>query len=257
MTLYKKLRWLLQMGVDETVSDTPVNRLRPKTPSVIQTPQISDAPVVAQMPCDNVVQLAITAASQAHDVDTLHTTLMNFNASSLKKTAANTVFARGNPSANIMIIGDIPEASDDLAGQPFTGETGDLLTKMMTAIQLDINTHCYLTTLIPWRAPGGRKPTSAEIAHCAPFVKRHIELIQPKILVLLGATTAGALLGIDSLSRARGIWHSYGSENLSAPIPTIVTLTPAFLLKNSAHKKHAWEDLKRLRAKLDESTDKK
>lgn len=254
MMLYQKLRWLLQMGVDETVSDTPVNRLVSKKKQEAHSPvSPSTNTIRTTTPTDTLVQSAVIKASAATDVNTLKEVVMTFDASPLKKTAAHTVFARGNPTADIMIIGDVPETSDDLAGLPFTGEAGVLLKKMMDAIHINLETQCYLTTLIPWRAPGGRKPTTAEIAHCLPFVKRHIELVNPKILILLGATSSGALLGIDSLSRARGIWHQYGSEKLSTPIPTMVTLTPIYLLKNPLHKKHAWEDLKRLQARLDES----
>jgi DNA polymerase len=128
-----------------------------------------------------------------------------------------------------------------------------MLSKMMAGIGLDIEKDCYLTTVLPWRTPGGRKPTSTEMAYCLPFIKRHIEIINPRFILLFGALTSGALLGIDSLSRARGIFHPYQSEKLSSPIPTIATFSPSYLLKNQLHKKYAWEDLKRLKTKITES----
>ncbi len=252
MTLYQKLRWLTRMGVDETISEMPVNRLKKqekKTILPVETPQAT--PVKPQ--ADTTLQNAIALAMSATDIASLYTHLNAFEAAPLKKTAAHTVFARANASAPLMIIGDMPEASDDLAGLPFVGEHGALLSKMMAGIGLNLETDCYLTTLIPWRAPGGRKPTSAEIAYCLPFVKRHIELVNPQFILLFGASTTGALLGIDSLSRARGTFHAYQSENLSAPIPMTATFSPAYLLKNQSHKKYAWEDLKRLKAKMSES----
>lgn len=254
MTLYQKLCWLTYMGVDETTSETPVNRLKKQEKKIIipsdNTPELS---VHSQKPSDTTVQTAVTSATSATDITSLFTSLRTFELATLKKTAANTVFARGNPSAPLMIIGDMPDASDDLAGKPFMGENGELLKKMMAGINLDLENDCYLTTLIPWRAPGGRKPTPAEIAYCLPFVKRHIELVNPKFILIFGALTSSALLGIDSLSRARGIFHPYQSEKLPAPIPVLATFSPVYLLKNQSHKKYTWEDLKRLKAKMNES----
>ena len=257
MTLYQKLRWLTRMGVDETISETAINRLKKQeknTISVLPTQQ-NNMPAKPSTPIDTTVQMAVMVAESATDVTSLSNLLSTFDAATLKKTAANTVFARGTTSAPLMIIGDMPEASDDLAGLPFTGESGELLTKMMAGIGLNIETDCYLTTLIPWRAPGGRKPTAAETAYCLPFLKRHIELVKPRFILLFGASTCGALLGIDSLSRARGTFHAYQSEKLSAPIMMTATFSPAYLLKNQTHKKYAWEDLKRLKAKMSESED--
>jgi len=253
MTLYQKLRWMIQMGVTQTIGETPVNRLKQSEKTNRLQPTDNPSPLASASVTDTVVQQAVRMAAQAQNLETLITIMRTFDCSPLKKTAANTVFANGNPQADIMIIGDTPQASDDLAGTPFTGDEGELLKKMMAAIDLNLETHCYTAVLIPWRAPGGRKPTSAETAHCLPFIKRHIELIKPKILILLGSLTSSALLGIDSLSRARGTWHTYQSENLASPIDTLVTFAPTYLIKNPAHKKHAWEDLKRLKAKLTES----
>lgn len=250
MNLYQKLQWMIQMGVTETISDTPYNRFKmpQKTAPNKPSPSLATTP-----PTDCVVQQAVHISNQASSIDMLHQALLTFDSANLKKTAANTVFAKGNPKADIMIIGDIPEACDDLSGTPFCGEVGALLDRMMQAIQLDTDKTCYTTMLIPWRTPGGRKPTPAEIAYCLPFVKRHIDLIQPRYLLLFGALTTGALLGIDSLSRARGEWHLYQSETLSAPIHTLATFSPAYLIKNASHRKYVWEDLKRFRQKLNES----
>ena len=255
MTLYQKLRWLMRMGVDETISEMPVNRLKKQEKNItsLSPTPTNDVPNKPLNPTDTTVQMAVMTAESATDVTSLSNLLRSFEVATLKKTAANTVFARGTPSAPLMIIGDMPEASDDLAGIPFTGETGELLAKMMAGIGLNIETDCYLTTLIPWRAPGGRKPTTAEIAYCLPFVKRHIELVKPRFILLFGASTCGALLGIDSLSRARGVFHAYQSEKLTAPIMMTATFSPAYLIKNQTHKKYAWEDLKRLKAKMSES----
>ena len=126
----------------------------------------------------------------------------------LKKTAKNIVFSDGNPRANIMFIGEAPGEIEDKTGKPFKGEAGKLLDKMLQAIQLN-RENVYLTNIIFWRPPGNRKPTEEEIRVCLPFVKKHINLINPKILVLVGATAASAILNIQTgITQIRGKWKN-------------------------------------------------
>lgn len=256
MNLYQKLQWLIRMGVDEIIAETPLNRLKTapvtgESTRIITPPSVNVVPQTVPAANDTALQTAVTLATGAQTIAALKQALDQFDACSLKKTAAHTVFAKGNPSAKLMIIGDVPEAQEDKTGEPFAGESGALLEKMMAAIGLNMMTDCYMSVLIPWRAPGSRKPTPAEIAVCLPFLKRHIELVHPDMLLLFGGLTSGALLGIDSLSKARGTWHNYVPEQVQAPIPCLVTFSPTYLLKNTAQKKHAWEDLKRLKTKLE------
>lgn len=246
MTLYQKLSWLLRMGADETVGMTPTNRLQIKQTSV----RHSAATPTFSAGADNMLQQAVLSATQAETLSDLQAALEAFDGCTLKKTASTTVFAKGKRPARVMCIGEMPEATDDKQGLPFAGDTGDLLDKMLGAIGLSTQTDTYVSMLIPWRAPGNRKPTGAELSLCLPFIKRHIELVDPDILLLFGGLTSGALLGIDSISKARGIWHNYTSESLSSPIPCLVTFSPAFLMKSPTHKKHAWEDLQRLQTRL-------
>ncbi|MGN1062785.1 MAG: uracil-DNA glycosylase [Alphaproteobacteria bacterium] len=254
MNLYQKLQWLMRMGVDETIAERPLNRLKPKQAVVKSSAGFTADTVSSPTACEpqnTAVQLATAAAASAATVADLKAALENFESCSLKKTAAHTVFARGCETAKIMIIGDMPAAAEDKSGLPFAGDSGILLDKMMAAIGLDTRTDCYMSVLIPWRAPGGRKPTPTEIAVCLPFIKRHIELIHPDILLLFGGLTSGALLGIDSLSKARGIQHEYILEKIQAPIGCMVTFSPDYLIQNPLHKKHAWEDLKQFKAVLE------
>ena len=124
----------------------------------------------------------------------------------MKRTATNTVFADGNPAAPVMIIGEAPGADEDRIGRPFVGRAGQLLDRMLAAIDLDRQS-VQITNVIYWRPPGNRKPTTAEIAACLPFVLRHIALAQPQVLVLAGGTAAGALLpAADGITRLRGRW---------------------------------------------------
>ena len=172
---------------------------------------------------------------------------------SLKKTAKNMVFSDGNPQANIMFIGEAPGEFEDKIGLPFKGEAGKLLDKMLNAIELN-RQNTYLSNIIFWRPPGNRKPTDEEIIACLPFVKKHIDLIKPKILVLLGATAASAILNIQSgITQIRGKWKNIETKNMKK-IKSIPIFHPAFLLRQPSRKREAWEDLKKIKIEIDRYT---
>jgi len=190
------------------------------------------------------------AAKAATDLAALRAALEQFDGCALKKTATNLVFADGNPAADVMLIGEAPGADEDRQGKPFVGVSGQLLDRMMAAIGLDRTTF-YITNVCFWRPPGNRKPTEAELAAQLPFVTRHIELVQPKVLVLVGGSSAQGLLGLnDGITRLRGRWFEYRSENLPAPIPTIPIFHPAYLLRQPGLKREAWRDLLKLQEHL-------
>ena len=168
----------------------------------------------------------------------------------LKNQALNTVFADGNPSSKIMLIGEAPGAEEDKLGKPFVGAAGQLLNKMLAAINLDRNS-VYITNIVPWRPPNNRAPNTEEILQCLPFIQKHIEIIQPYILVLLGGTATKAILTTThGITKLRGQWHKYNSLNIKRPIPTIAMYHPAFLLRSPGHKKEAWRDLQEIQKKL-------
>ncbi len=172
---------------------------------------------------------------------------------SLKKTAKNIVFSDGNPQANIMFIGEAPGEIEDKTGKPFKGEAGKLLDKMLNAIQLN-RENVYLTNVIFWRPPGNRKPTKEEISACLPFVKKHINLINPKILVLVGATAASAILNIQTgITQIRGKWKIIETPDIQN-IKSIAIFHPAFLLRQPSRKREAWEDLKKIKIEIDTYT---
>lgn len=190
------------------------------------------------------------AAKAVTDLASLRAALEQFDGCALKKTATNLVFADGNPAASVMLIGEAPGADEDRQGKPFVGVSGQLLDRMMAAIGLDRSTF-YITNVCFWRPPGNRKPTEAELAAQLPFVTRHIELVQPKILVLVGGSSAQGLLGMnDGITRLRGRWFDYTSPLLTAPIPTIPIFHPAYLLRQPGLKREAWRDLLKLRQRL-------
>jgi len=168
----------------------------------------------------------------------------------LKKNATNLVFSDGNPYAQIMIIGEGPGANEDKEGKPFVGRAGKLLDKMLEAIKLD-RKNVYISNVVNFRPPMNRKPTDVEIKRYLPFLVKHIELIKPKILLLLGSTALNALIGDEVvISKARGKWVNKKIGNVKPEI--IASFHPAFLMRQPDQKKYAWEDLKMIRKKMSE-----
>ncbi len=166
----------------------------------------------------------------------------------LKKSAQNIVFGDGNINSNIMLIGEGPGANEDAVGKPFVGRAGKLLDKMLAAIKLD-RTKVYISNVVNYRPPNNRKPTEKEIERYLPYLKTHIEIINPKILLLLGSTALNALVGNEIvISKARGKWIQ--KEIGSAKPWIIASFHPAFLMRQPEQKKLAWIDLKMIRDKL-------
>jgi len=166
--------------------------------------------------------------------------IRNSNVCAIKKNATQTVFADGNPSSKIMLIGEAPGADEDRLGKPFVGKAGQLLDKMLKAIGLD-REQVYIANVVPWRPPNNRQPTTEEILQCLPFIQKHIEIIKPSIIVLLGGTAAKALLTTNQgITKLRGTWHYYNNLKLSNPIPTRAIFHPAFLLRSPNFKKQTW-----------------
>ncbi len=166
---------------------------------------------------------------------------------SLKNSATNMVFSDGNPKSKIMLVGEAPGANEDKEGLPFVGRAGSLLDKMLAAIDLD-RKKVYISNIINYRPPDNRKPTDEEIKRYLPFITKHIEIINPSILILLGSTAMNALIGNDVvISKMRGKWieKKFGSCKTSV----IITFHPAFLMRQPAQKKMAWIDLKMIRDK--------
>ena len=165
----------------------------------------------------------------------------------LKKSAKNLVFGDGNPDSKIMIIGEGPGAQEDAEGKPFVGRAGKLLDKMLNAIKLD-RKKVYISNVVNYRPPLNRRPTEDEIERYFPYLKSHIEIINPKILVLLGSTALNTLIGNDEvISKARGKWIQ---KEIGTVTPWIIaSFHPAFLMRQPEQKKLAWIDLKMIRDK--------
>lgn len=191
-------------------------------------------------------------AKSANSIDELKTIISSFKGCNLCHSAKNTVFADGNPEAPIMFVGEAPGRDEDMHGIPFVGPTGQLLDKMLAAISLD-RTSAYITNIIPWRPPGNRTPVAHEIELCRPFIERHIELVQPKLLVFMGNVSTTTLLNTNKgILSIRGKWDAYNIGETS--VPAMPTLHPTYLLKTPAAKRNAWHDLLAVQAKLSELT---
>ena len=184
---------------------------------------------------------------KSNNLELLKKSIIELKNCNLKRQAKNMVFCDGNPKSKIMLVGEAPGANEDQEGLPFVGRAGMLLDKMLAAINLD-RKKVYISNIVNYRPPENRKPTEEEIRRYLPFITKHIEIINPKILVLLGSTAMNALIGNNVvISKMRGKWieKKFGSCKTSV----IITFHPAFLMRQPAQKKMAWIDLKMIREK--------
>ena len=244
------LRWLVESGADEAVGELPVNRLapvripspQPGPPRAIEPAAPSRVPASASPPPPATVERAETIAAACHTLTELRSALMRFDGCPLKRHATNTVFADGNPAGGIMLIGEAPGADEDRIGLPFVGPAGQLLDRMLAAIGLD-RQKVYITNIVNWRPPANREPTPEEGAVCLPFLHRHIELANPKLLVLLGAVPVRHLTGLQGILRLRGRWETYRFRSKPHEVPVMLTMHPAYLLRQPSAKRLAWQDL--------------
>ena len=257
------LRWYAEMGVDIAVDDAPHDRFAESRASICRA-EMSSLPAATPetieigrrvmrepgtaLPPEAIAASAREQAAAAQSLDDLRERLSRFEGCGLKATATRLVFGDGNPSAKIMFVGEAPGADEDREGVPFVGRAGQLLDKMLAAIGLDRG-KVYIANVVPWRPPGNRTPTPLETSACLPFTRRQIELVDPKILVCLGGASAQTLLGgKEGVMRMRGRWFAYQTGNTE--IRALAMLHPAFLLRQPAHKKLAWQDLRMLAKEL-------
>ena len=188
-------------------------------------------------------------SANAKNLSELKAAIENFPYCDLKYGARNAVFSAGSPSAKIMIIGEAPGRDEDFKGEPFVGRAGQLLDKMLFSIGLsreasDAEKSVYITNVMPWRPPENREPTQDEIDMMLPFLKRHIELVKPDVLVAMGNISCQSLIGRRGITKIRGIWaEAFG-------LPVLPMLHPAYLLRNPVAKREAWFDLLSLREKV-------
>lgn len=258
---YETLKFLYELGIEEVFESSPTDKtlLSKKSFKLKENKMTShDIPPVKSLINEESLSINLmpnssstkSLAAQAKTLKELKDIVENYNECLLKKTATNTVFSDGNPQAKIMVIGEAPGADEDRQGLPFVGLSGKLLDRMFAAIGLD-RTTIYITNIIPWRPPGNRQPTSNETNLCMPFVERHIELIAPDFLILVGGTSAKSILqSNEGIMKLRGKWLSYQTATMEKPIRTLATFHPAYLLRAPGQKRLAWLDLLMLKQAL-------
>jgi uracil-DNA glycosylase len=248
------LNWLVEAGADEAIAAEPVNRLAAQAPAAPKPAAPTPLPVAAVRPAPapltgDTIGDAQAAAASATTLAELKAALTAFDGCTLKRTATNTVFADGVAEGGIMLIGEAPGRDEDRIGRPFVGRAGQLLDKMLASIGLDRAHNAYITNVINWRPPDNRDPTPEEAAACLPFLRRHIELANPQLIILLGAVAARHVVGVsDGIMKLRGRWLEYRVG--SSMVPLMPTLHPAYLLRQPAHKKLAWRDLLAVKEKM-------
>ncbi|WP_134680170.1 uracil-DNA glycosylase [Paracoccus ravus] len=244
------LQWQAELGADEPCLDDPLDRydLPDRVPA--GPAAAKPAPLPPRDAGRDLVAMAETIAAAATTLAALAEAQEAFEAIELRKGARNFCFADGRPGARVMVIGEAPGEEEDLQGRPFVGRAGQLLDRMFGAIGLardavDADKALYITNVLPWRPPGNRRPEAAEIALMLPFLRRHIELAQPEILVLMGNTPCIAGLNRQGILKLRGVWDT------AFGLPALPMTHPAYLLRTPIAKREAWSDLLSLAARLE------
>ncbi|MFW2540997.1 uracil-DNA glycosylase [Primorskyibacter sp. 2E107] len=251
-TAHALLAWQMEMGVDEAISDTPVDRFAVERAAREQAQAKKSQVAVArggggpvsEVKADPVAE-AGQAAKGATSLDALRAAMDAFEHCELKRGARSLVFSDGLPGARVMIVGEAPGRDEDRQGKPFVGKAGQLLDRMLSAIGLSRSESVYITNVMPWRPPQNREPRPEEIAMMLPFLRKHIALVQPEVLLVMGNISCQALLGKRGITRLRGHWAEAEGK------PVMPMLHPAYLLRTPTAKREAWADLLAVKARLE------
>lgn len=250
------LELCIETGADEPIGDKPINRFKQLADiqKVELTPKETVVAEVTPPPNESVgndkaVDIATRQAENCHTLAQLKTKMAAYPYCALREVARNLVFSDGEPGAHVMLVGEAPGAEEDEQGKPFVGSSGQLLDRMFAEIGLSRNHQdptqaIYITNVIPWRPPGNRNPSKIEIAMMSPFVKRHVEIIKPKILVAVGNFSCAVFLGKSGVTRLRGKWFEWRE------IPLLPLFHPAYLLRGPGRKADAWHDMLMIQRKL-------
>jgi len=259
--LYAALEWYIDMGIDECTDEYACNRLL--LPLELQLPK--------QMTCKAISSAKYVGNDRHHDSQFVHPAFscntleelkicIEQHASKhlLRLGARNMVFADGLVSSKVMVIGEAPGRDEDIQGIPFVGKSGKLLDAMFNAIGLSRSDHqveksLYITNILPWKPPDNRAPSTDEVAFFLPFVRQHIYLVKPQIILLMGGTASQHLLGIKGgITKIRGKWYDYKDRDYKAF--AMPSLHPAYLLRTTDMKRYSWIDLQRIQRKILELT---
>lgn len=244
-SLIQTLEFLEDSGEHFVLSSEPINLLNQRV-SVEEKPptSMSMESLKSKLSKNDARKQAEELAYNANTLEELKAAMNRFEGCSLKKTAMNMVFSDGNPESKIMFLGEAPGADEDRLGKPFVGQSGQLLDKFLAHAGFSRAKNIYITNTIAWRPPGNRQPTPEENYMCMPFVERHIELMKPKFLVMLGGTALKALHNAkEGIVKLRGKWIPYKTSVNNLEVSTIPFFHPAFLLRSPGQKKLFWRDV--------------
>ena len=235
------LNWYAELGVDCFFNENPHDRME-----ILKDVQSNNNFSSSNSGKTSIKQIARRLADKCNTIEELRKVVENFEELDIKRGAINTVFADGNPKSDIMLIGEAPGANEDKYGIPFCGQSGKLLDNILAAIKLDRKNY-YITNTIFWRPPANRRPTPNEIDVCRPFVEKHVSLVNPKIIILVGSTAVESLLDLKTpMGQLRKQEFKYNNQYLKKPIDTFVIFHPSYLLRQSSQKKTMWFDIQRI-----------
>jgi len=240
-------------GIDSCYLDEPLDRtifVAPTPPPAVLRAVPAIALAGGTLPVEQAVAEARRIAATAQTLEELEQAVAQFKACPLTGHGAKqSVFGRGNPQAQLLVIGEAPGEIEDQSGVAFSGDSGKLLDKILAAGGL--TEQSFLTNSVFWRPPGNRLPTPQELAICAPFVARLAALIQPKAVLLIGETAAKSVIKTDdSLMKLRGKWRDWSVADSDLTLPVLTTFHPVFLLKTPQAKRAVWADILQLTTKL-------
>jgi len=269
------LRLQIEWGANEALEAEPVDRLRPppvRAPAAVASaaraavvPEVAGSQIAGRAIAgrddtaghegptrrEGPAERAARAAAAATTLDELRVAIAGFDGTTLRDTATNMLFLEGDPACRLLFVGEAPNADADRSGSSFNGAVGSYLEHMLRSIGLDRGSIC-LAPLIPWRPPGDRPPSQAEIATCLPFLHRAIVLVAPRRIVALGPLPARALLGATPMRRRTSpVWQDATIPGIVAPIPALAMPSPAILLRVATQRRSAWADLRCLRHALE------
>ena len=237
-------------GVDACFEDAPVDRTY-VAPPALKAVARATASVAAAPDAAGAADEARRLAAACETMNDLAAAIASFEGCPLRGMGARqSVFARGNPTAPVLIVGEGPGAEEDARGEPFVGKAGQLLDRMLAAAGL--TDKVFITNTVFWRPPGNRTPTPAEQAICAPFVERAFAILRPRVVLLLGAAASKSVLQTDEgIMKLRGQWKEWRLPEGDISAPALPTLHPAFLLRQPQAKRAVWADLLSLAARLE------